>query len=148
MKSFQLKDGDLDLGGGRQCVLAAGGDKLNQDLALLMMEPLGTSPLAPNYGSLLPDMVGSADPDVMAIQVEAEVSRLLSNYQASQFERLREARDNGDLNLWAKDELLNSIDSVASSVNLDTVVVTCTVRTASGADAALTLQVTSDGVTV
>ena len=148
MRSFRVRDGDLDIGAGRRAEFVDGEEKLMQDLSLWLLEPLGIGPTTPNFGSQLPDMVGAPDAEEEVAEVESEVGRILSIYQANQIERLREARDRGVLQNWSKSEILNDIVSVTARSQDDAINVDAVIVTAAKAELSISAQVTDEGVEV
>lgn len=149
MKSIRIKDGDLVIGPGRRLDVTTGRGKLLQDLRLWLLEPLGVGFTTPNFGSILGDMVGSIDIDDVAVDVEEEVRRILTLYQASQLERIRAAQDAGRLVNFSRREVLDRIDKVEATVIGDRVQVTAHIRTATGEEIALNASVSAiEGVEV
>lgn len=149
MRSMKVVDGDLVIGPGRRADMVEGEEKLLQDLSLWLMEPLGVGETTPSFGSQLPDLIGQADPNTLTLEVQTEVSRLLSLYQANQLERLRSDRDAGLLSNWTKAELLDEIVDVSAITDgLDRVLVTAKIRNAVGATVDLSLSVDDDEVSV
>src|SRR5579871_2229912 len=95
MKSFRVKDGDISLTLGDQAEAVYGGDKLQQDLKLWLMEPYGTGFTTPLFGSNLGEMIGEINSDYMKSKVVAEVQRILGLYQKSQLQKIQLAQKNG-----------------------------------------------------
>lgn len=102
--------------------------KLEQDLQTWLKERYGCDRFHTNYGSILDNFIGSAINDQSAYQVEAEVTRVLLNYQALQRRKLVEQPQS-----LSAAEILYSVDSVDAKTFYDTVYVSIRVRTASKA---------------
>jgi hypothetical protein len=148
LRSLRVKDGDIALDSSHRASFVVGDRKLLQDLALWLMEPLGVGLTTPDFGSQLWDLIGSVNPSARAAEVEAEVSRILSLYQATQFARIKSARDNGTLYLFAPSEILNKIESVVATPVDDRVDVSVKIQTASGGQMTIPLTVSPEGVSV
>jgi hypothetical protein len=146
LKSLRIADGDLQIVPGGAAAVVEGREKLVQDLAIWLMTPIGSSPLAPGFGSALPGMIGEADTDALTLSVESEVGRILGLYQANQLERLKASRDAGNLAVWNRSELLDEIVSVHASASDVAVYVTAVLNTASGQQIVLPTAVTDEGV--
>src|SRR5207237_2341593 len=116
MRSLRVEDGDLVLGGGRRAQVVELEDKLLQDLRMWLLEPLGTNPLAPNFGSTLSGMIGMSDPDALGLEVETEVERILGLYQQTQLENIQYALNNGLPFMYSRREILNTIEDVTAEV--------------------------------
>lgn len=129
MKSIAIKDGDIDLALSRRMDFVRGKQKLLQDLRMWLSEPYGIGPTTPQFGSTLSDMIGTEDPELAAVQINAEVRRILGLYQSHQMERLRIAKARGTLGSWSRSEILQNVVDVASVVNLDKVRVVVKIRT-------------------
>jgi hypothetical protein len=95
--SLLLKNGDLVKGHGNSLATIEGPGKVVQDLRLWLLEPLGTNPMSPSYGSLINGTedtfhkVGqeavfiSADP---LEKVLSEINRIIEAYLQQQLSRI------------------------------------------------------------
>jgi len=131
--SLKVADGDL-VAQGNQLALVFGVDKLNQDISLWLLERYGGDRFHVSMGSILEDFVGAISTPSTRSEVQAEVFRVLQNYQAVQLRRLKEAPQ-----LLSSSELLVSVDDIATTVSYDTVSVMCRLR--NGSDTSTTIKV-------
>lgn len=142
--SLNIQGGDLSLGGPGGLSVVSGTDKLIQDLKCWLLEPMGTDPLHPDYGSILDGgatpgssvsagMIGTTLDGVALLRVEAEVTRVLNLYQRQQINRLQieQSLYNGK-NTYTHGEILASVDSVIAKQFKDTIIVNVVIRTANG----------------
>lgn len=133
--SFAIKDGDL-VQTGSQLDLVFGVDKLRQDIQLWLMERYGGDRFHVNTGSILQEFIGGVAKESTRVEVQAEVLRVLQNYQTLQ---LRKFKNNPQS--LSTDELLVSIDNIVSQIQYDTVNVTVKLR--NGSQQATTIKVVS-----
>ena len=133
--SLALADGDLAKRGS-QVSLVFGVNKLKQDLNCWLLEQYGGDRFHVNMGSILQEFVGSVVDASTVVEVEAEVLRVLENYQALQVKRFKENPQK-----LSPSELLVSVDRVDVSVNYDSVYVTIKVR--NGQDEATDITIAS-----
>lgn len=142
--SFQIKNGDLNFAGPGGFATVTGQQKLIQDLKNWLLEPRGTDPFHPDYGSVLdggtmPDgttvdpAIGGLITSESLVTIESEVRRILNSYQQQQLDRLtREAPLYGGKNTFSTGEILASVDDVQVIQAGDVVVVTCSITTGDG----------------
>jgi len=116
MKTLTVSNGDLNLNGGK-LQFSYGSNKLAQDIALWLQEPLGTGFTTPAFGSLLPGMVGTSQATNSASSVENEILRVLQLYQGQQIINLQQAQNSAQLSIWNKNEIIQSIVSVQANVD-------------------------------
>lgn len=147
MKSFRVREGDLVVTAGT-AESVAGSEKLVQDLTLWLQEPIGTGFTTPAFGSTLPGLIGGGDPEAVALEIQSEVQRVLSVYQAYQYERIKAARLNGTLHTFSRREILNRIVGVRAVASGNAVYVRVTIQTGAGNEIDLPVAVTTDGVSV
>lgn len=76
-------------------------NKLVQDIRLCLLEKMGTDNLHPSFGSLIeggrtpdgdevPGVIGESDLDLVILEVESEVTRIVRNYQRQQLTRAKQ----------------------------------------------------------
>ena len=140
--SLQVSNGDLSFGGtGMNTVTAA--DKLVQDLSCCILEPVGTDPLHPSYGSIIDGgvdyngnqiggIIGGANDQVASTFVSAEIQRICQNYQQGQV-----ARNNADLTQYGAStlsvgEALLAVENVHISTLETAMSVNVTLQTGGG----------------
>lgn len=142
--SFHILNGDLNLGGPGGFATVSGTQKLIQDLKHWFLEPIGTDPMHPDYGSafeggVMPDgtqiepQIGTVITGEALLAVESEVRRVLYAYQDQQLQRLnREAVLYSGKNTFAAGEILLSVDDVKVEQVADVVLATISLTTQSG----------------
>ena len=139
-----MKNGDLSLSGPGGFAAVTGQNKLVQDLKHGLLEPRGSDPFHPEWGSTL-DGGELSDGTVVAssigglftgedlLSVEAEIRRVLNAYQASQAQRLgRETTQYGGKNTFSAGEILRTVNDVDIRQLGDVAVATVSLTTASG----------------
>lgn len=148
--SLHLKNGDLNFSGPGGFATVSGEQKLVQDLKCWILEPRGTDPLHPDYGSTLdggtlPDgteiesVIGDVISAESLITIESEIRRVLQAYQQQQLDRLtRENALYGGKNTFAASEILQSVVAVNVQQVADTVFVQCVIQTANGSQLSFT----------
>src|ERR1017187_5637340 len=105
--SLMISNGDLSFNGASMNTVQ-GGDKLVQDLACCVLEPMGTDNLHPTFGSTIggginpdgsynPGVIGEPNDAMAATQVQGEITRIVKQYQAQQ-----QARFQADVAVYGK----------------------------------------------
>lgn len=79
MKTLALADGDLMLSG-RGHATVDGVFKTMQDIGIALREEFGIDRFHPNWGSLLPNMIGRPFDESVLLDVRTEVTRVVNNY--------------------------------------------------------------------
>lgn len=148
--SLHIKNGDLNFSGPGGFATVSGQQKLVQDLKCWILEPRGTDPMHPDYGStldggLLPDgthidsVIGDVISSETLVKIESEIRRVLQAYQQQQLDRLtRENAQYGGKNTFSADEILQSILAVNLQQVADTVFVQCVIQTPDGTQLSFT----------
>lgn len=151
-RSFALVNGDLAIGPGRAFQVLGGRDKLLQDLKLWILERIGSDPATPTYGSRLDggtennapvdSVIGQIVSDEVLMGIRGEVIRLIENYQAMQYEKLRAETIAylGPTTLEAG-EIVDSINTIQTKAIGTTVLVQVSLNIANGDVIKLTLPV-------
>jgi len=153
--SFQIRNGDLNWGGPGGFATVSGRQKLIQDLKNWILEPQGTDPFHPDFGSLLDGGVGpdgievdylignTVSPEGM-MTIEAELRRILTAYQQQQSDRMsNDIIQYGGKNTFGLDEILLQVEDVKVENYQDVVLATITILTGSGNAVTFTTPVTS-----
>lgn len=142
--SFHLKNGDLNFAGPGGFATVTGQQKLIQDIKDWLLEPRGTDPMHPDYGSTLnggvmPDgtlvdsVVGQPITGETLLDIESEVRRVLAAYQQQQQSRLTdEAAKYAGKNTFSAGEILAQVLAVNLQQQADTVFVQIVLQTADG----------------
>lgn len=121
--SFAVAEKDIQLKGSH-VGLAYGRSKLIQDLSLWLTERYRSDRFHSNYGSILDGFIGEVMDPMTAHEVEAEVLRVLQNYQAVQYRRMQE-----DPTSLSPEEVLIEVEDVNAKVDFDSVVVVVSILT-------------------
>jgi|SRR6476646_8405571 len=127
-QSFALQNGDLVVTSGRAFQTVKNRDKLAQDLRLWILQQFGSDPASPEYGSHLSEYIGSFMSQGVINQVQAEILRVLQQYQQMQLDNMQNETINyaGNTTLDPS-EVLVSVDGLtilqAGTMLLVTVVV-------------------------
>jgi len=142
--SFDIRNGDLSLGGPGGIATVTGKQKLLQDLRCRLLEPIGTDPVNPTYGSNLDGGIDSIGNQVVShiggllsaaaiMEIEAEVIRCLQTHQKQQIDRIKREQDLYAGNTYfASSEILYQINSVEPTQIGSTLLVKVSIRTADG----------------
>jgi phage baseplate assembly protein W len=85
-ESLQIRHGDLGLEGNKLAVVS-GPQKIQQDLRNAILTPFGYYEVWSNYGSTLNEMVGQDNWEETSLDVKAEISRIVGEYQRQQIAR-------------------------------------------------------------
>lgn len=141
--SFYLLNGDLSINGPGGFAIVTGTQKLIQDLKNWLLEPQGTDPLHLDYGSTIDggiingapvdSLVGQTLTDVVLMDIQAEIQRVLVAYQQQQLDRLYNEQSLYDgKNTFTSGELLYAINSISVTQNGDTAVASVSITTTDG----------------
>lgn len=142
--SFKINNGDLDFSGPGGFAVVRGQQKLVQDLKHWLLEPRGTDPFHPDYGSTLdggyfpdgsevPSAIGGIFTGEDLLKIEAEIRRVLNSYRNQQVDRMnRESMKYGGRNTFSRGEILLTINAVNVSQLGDTALANISITTADG----------------
>lgn len=136
MQGFLVVNGDIVPGqSGYQMV--SGVDKVELDLAMATLEPYGSDPYHPGWGSYMYSYVGQ-DPQTVSALITTEITRLVSNYMTVQQYIQAQALANGQSSPYTNDDYVTGLASVTTSQDLTSISVNAVVQTASGSTATVT----------
>jgi phage baseplate assembly protein W len=147
MKTITVSNGDIQLNNGK-IQFVTGQNKLTQDIKLWLTEPLGTGFTTPNFGSLLPGMIGGAQNGNTQSKIANEIKRILQLYQGQQVQYLKTAQNTATLSNWNRDEIIQSIGAVNVTVNNSTVIANISLLTLANSNINLNVIINSNGVSV
>jgi phage baseplate assembly protein W len=150
MKTITVSNGDIQLNSGK-LQFSYGSNKLAQDIALWLEEPLGTGWTTPNFGSLLPGMIGQSQTSGTPASIETEIIRVLQLYQGNQILALQNAQNSAQLSIWNRNEIIQNIVSVNATVsnnNGTQINATIVIQTLAGNLVNLIASINNNGVTV
>ena len=153
--SYAIVNGDLSFAGPGGYATVSGQSKLLQDLRNWLLEPRGTDPIHPDYGSTLdggtlPDgssadsVIGELMTSANLLTLESEVRRVLAAYQQQQLDRITsEAALYNGKNTFSASEILASVDDVNIQTVADMVFIQCVITTADGDQTSFTQALNS-----
>jgi phage baseplate assembly protein W len=133
--SLAIANGDLVQKGSRLDVVY-GIDKMKQDVNCWLLERFGGDRFHVNYGSILQEFIGGIASESIRVEVQAEIFRVLQNYQSMQLRRFKENPEK-----LSGSELLVSIDNISVGLNYDTI--RATLRLRNGSNQHTTINLTT-----
>lgn len=145
MKTIAVSNGDIQLNNGK-IQFAVGSNKLAQDLTRWFQEPLGTGFTTPNFGSLLPGMVGGNQNTTTVSAVTNEITRVLQLYQGQQAIYLQNAQNTAQLSNWNKSEVIESIVSINVTIQNTSILAALVINTLNGNTLNLNMSIDNNGV--
>lgn len=122
--SLAIEDGDL-VKRGASFGIVYGVNKLTQDLRVWLTESFGGDMMHPELGSMLDSWIGGIISPSTKSEVQAEVLRVLQNYQAVQLRGIKTVPQK-----YSMSEILYSVNDIKVVLNYDTVAVTIAISTA------------------
>lgn len=131
--SLAIANGDL-VQKGSSLGLVFGVDKLRQDVYCWMTERYGGDRFHVNYGTALQEYIGGIIDESTRAEVQAEIFRVLQNYQLVQLKQIKE-----DPQKLSASELLVSVEDILTSISYDTIRVTVKLRNGSNQSTAIKL---------
>jgi phage baseplate assembly protein W len=147
MKTIAVSNGDIQLSNGK-IQFAIGSTKLAQDLNRWLKEPLGTGFTTPNFGSLLPGMVGGNQNTTTVSTVTNEITRVLQLYQGQQAIYLQNAQNTAQLANWNKSEIIQEVVSINVTIQNTSILAAVTIKTLTGSLLDLNMSIDSNGVNI
>lgn len=138
--SLTLRHGDFIVEG-THFATVTGSRKLIQDLKCAILERMGTDSLHPSFGSLIDGgrtaegrqvegVIGETDLDLVALQIESELTRLIRQHQGVQLARAKQDKLVYGKATLSPGEVLYELVDLAFSPNQDALRVTARLRTA------------------
>ncbi|MEU9405620.1 hypothetical protein AB0E08_07935 [Streptomyces sp. NPDC048281] len=132
MKQLALVGGDLVLGdGGYRTVTGAA--RIRQDLALALAEPYGNDSYHPEFGSVLAAHIGEPLTAELELLVRSEVVRVVQQYVDAQQAQIAADALSGSRSRFSHQDVVQSVQSIVTDVQYDTIKVTIAITTQSGA---------------
>lgn len=133
MKCIKVVDGDIAVGGDGKPVMVEGAARIRQELALWLLEPMGTDGVYPKFGSDLWNYIGTPAFDDNLTAIKSEVNRVVTNYIAAQNEQIAKDKqrlsDNEFLQVWTDDDIVSTLNSItvsATGTNVNVLVILST----------------------
>lgn len=153
--SLQLRNGDLTIGGASLGVVTNQA-KLVQDLRCAILERMGTDPDHPWFGSLIdggrlngveqPSLIATTNWNVAALTIEAEIRRIVGQYQTQQINRSQADRTSYGKPTLTPAELLMNVANIEFFQAQDNLL--CRVTLVTGAGTELPINVPLGAETV
>jgi hypothetical protein len=140
--SLRIAHGDLGFNG-HQMTTVEGGEKIVQDLGSCVLEPMGTDDMHPSFGSLIAGgiqsdgtynegIIGQPNDAYAASFVDAEIQRIITQYQAQQADRHgRDIATYGRSTLTASEVVL-TVQQIAATAAQNQLLVTANLQTGTG----------------
>lgn len=150
-KSLAVVGGDLAIQS-RAYQTVTGRAKLIQDLRCWILEPLGTDPATPDFGTRLEGVltnteeyagvIGAALTSQLVNELQTELLDQLLRYQALQVSKMQDdvVRYDGQTTL-DPDEVIQSVDGVDAVVDGDTILIQITLTTFASTSLTITIPV-------
>ena len=135
MYVLKIADGDIAVRGDGDVTQVSGAERLSQEISCWLLEPLGTDPMYPKFGSDLATHIGQPLTSDEMSAVSGETARVVGNYVA--YQQLLIGNTTGTASqiadIWGDDDVVQSVRSIGVSSVTDTCSVRITLRTGSGA---------------
>ena len=151
MWSLRIRNGDLTLGASSYGTVT-GEEKLVQDLRCFILEKRGTDSAHPTYGALLDGgrlddgsetagLIGKPNTALTQLEVEAELNRIINEYQARQLDRAKEDRITYGKTTLHRGEVLLGVQDMTFTAVGDTLNILITLQTANDTTIDLGLEI-------
>jgi hypothetical protein len=131
MKTLALVGGDLVLGDGGYRTLT-GAARIRQDLSLALAEPYGQDTYHPQFGSVLASHIGEPLTPELELLVRSEVVRVVQQYVDGQQAQIAADALSGSRSRFSFQDVVQSVQSISTDIQYDTIKVTITLKTQSG----------------
>lgn len=140
MKTLELVNGDLVLGGGSFQALS-GAAKVKQDLGIALREPFGSDRFHTRWGSVLPEFIGRPQDKYLESLVQGEIHRVLQNYVLLQADAIKRDQNAGRKPRYSHNEIVADIVSVKVRSNYDSLTIRVHLTTLDGEEITITQAV-------
>jgi hypothetical protein len=126
--SYSLKLANRDIAvSGSHLSIVQGTDKLAQDIDLWLREAYQVDRFHLSFGSILNSFIGGIIDRNTQVEVQAEILRVLQNYQTIQLLRFK-----ANPSKFSPNELLNEVSNVGIQLSYDKILVTVTFTSVAG----------------
>lgn len=146
MNTWLVADGDLVLAGGNFQTLS-GPAKIQQDLGIASLTPLGSDRFHPRYGSVFASYIGQPVGPMTQSLLQSEINRIIKNYQTVQLNKMNRAILQGYATAYGLDDLIQAVQSIEITQNFDSFTISVSLVTMSGTTVNVAASVTSNGPT-
>lgn len=151
--SLRIAHGDLAISGTNLDTVTAE-QKLIQDMRCWILERIGTDTMHPTYGAALdggrrngrevPSLIGRIDSNMVALEAESEIRRIVLAYQQQQLTRAQRDRAVYGRATLTRGEVVTGIKSIQISQVTDGLFIRLTVQTAGRGPIVIDIPLTSD----
>jgi hypothetical protein len=152
--SLELRNGDLTVEGA-SLGTCTGSQKLVQDLRCHILEHMGTDSMHPTFGSTLdggtgsdglynPGVIGETDLELVTLEIESELTRIIKEHQNKQLARAKQDRLVYGKATLSPGEVLYSLAGISFVQNQDVLFVVVSITTASGEDIGLEIPLSDE----
>lgn len=141
IKTLAIQGGDLVVSGRSGHKTITGTGKIRQDLALALGEPYGDDRFHPQWGTVLPNYVGTPITAETEMLVRSEVARGVQAYIAVQQNEVINDSLQSRRTRYSTADVVAEITNIDSQVSWDTVRVKITLRTASGSSVSISRSI-------
>ena len=142
MKTLALVGGDLVVGAtGHKTI--SGTPKIRQEMALALGEEYGSDRFHPDMGSILIEFIGQPIDVETEMLIRAEVGRVIQQYIAIQQREVLRDHLSQRMSRFDASDVVTGITDIQANVNFDTVRVTASLLTQSGAQVKVSRTVTT-----
>lgn len=141
MKTLALQSGDLVVDGRSGHKTITGLSKVRQDLALALAEPYGDDRFHPQWGSVLPNYVGTPIGADTELLVRSEVARVIQAYIGVQASQLSDDSLNRRRSRYSTSDVVAEVTNIETAIAFDTIRVKVTLRTVSNQTVSITRSI-------
>lgn len=125
MYGLKLVDGDLSLRDDGRTNAVTGAERIAQDLACWLLEPVGTDVMYPRFGSVLDRYIGSVVDGATLSDVDREVWRVANNYLQHQAKRQELSQEELTANeyaqVWSGNDIVAALSEAGIGAYGDTI---------------------------
>jgi phage baseplate assembly protein W len=132
-----VQNGDIVIGQ-KGFVEITGVAKIAQDVSFATVEPYGCDRFHPYWGSLLDSYIGNPTTANTNTIVQAEVSRVISNYITVQQSLLAQTQNSNQSANFTNDDLIATIQNIVVTSSFGSIMVAVSILAVSGASITLT----------
>jgi phage baseplate assembly protein W len=140
MKTFALQSGDLVIGNTGHKMIS-GTSKIRQDLALALGETYGNDRFHPQWGSVLPNYIGTPITSDTEMLVRSEVARVIQYYIGIQQNEILQDALKVDRTRFSTADVVARVSNISTVINYDTIQVKVTLTTAAQQNVSITRSI-------
>lgn len=141
IKTLALQSGDLVVTGRSGHKTITGLAKIRQDMALALAEPYGDDRFHPQWGSVLPNYVGTPITAETELLVRSEVARVIQGYIGVQQNEIVNDALNQNRTRYSTADVVAEVTDIQTEIAFDTIRVKVTLRTVSNQAVSITRSI-------